>query len=159
MLATPKRWMVMLLKVAVAYVGAVIISIVVHLGAVSAFAIRGVDMSGFFSGHTLQQFIYTTLGSIIVVTITQAIGWITRSTALTTTIMIVLALGIDNAVAFIPKVGEHLQPLLLINNANALFSSIPINGYDSLTHSWIVVLCWVAVALGASTTLVHTRDV
>ena len=160
-LTIPKRWKPMVAKTIVASMVSMALCLVIHYAGAAIFALRGIDMSFFFDGESTKIIALTVVGTIPLVMVTQALGWLTRSTAIANTIMIVMVLGIDNLLGLIPKVGEFIHPYLLMNNLKIVWSNGSVGSLmeePNMSKAMMIVLVWLIVAVTAAVVTVYERD-
>ena len=151
----------MVAKTIVASLVSMALCLVIHYAGAAIFALRGIDMRFFFDGESTKIIALTVVGTIPLVMVTQALGWLTRSTAIANTIMIVMVLGIDNLLGLIPKVGEFIHPYLLMNNLKIVWSNGSVGSLmeePNMSKAVMIVLIWLIVAVTAAVVTVYERD-
>lgn len=156
-LAIPRRLMVWGSKFLVGYGLSMITGILMTSVSIAILMIRGAGFNELIAEKGLTVLAMSILGVFPLVIITQAVGWFTRSTAMTTTIMVIVAIGMDGLLGMIPKIGDKIYAGLFMNNLKAIWNGSPIADH-SLNHSWVVIACWVVLFIVGGCFVITKRD-
>lgn len=156
-LAVPRRLTVWASKFLVGYGLSMLLGVLMTALSIAILVVRGAGFNELIAEKGFTVLAMSVIGVFPLVIITQAVGWFTRSTAMTTTIMVIVAIGMDGLLGMIPKIGDKIYAGLFMNNLKAIWNGSPMTDY-SLNHSWIVIACWVVLFVVGGCFVITKRD-